>query len=147
MKKRILLAMAILSTSLLAASGDVVLSGTPDINATGTTATKDIQLTGKAVKAVSVESDIPAVDFGTVMLGKTATTSVGLTVGGEKDFKVQLSTNADDITNIAVTGLDEKVTLTSSETLETVSMTLAYTPKTAGEVLNETLTVTATYAD
>lgn len=133
MKKRILLAMAILSTSLLAAPG--------------TTATKNISLTGRAVKAVSVGSDTDSVDFGTVMLGKTATSSVGLTVGGEKDFKVQLSTNADNITNITVTGLEDKVSLTSSTTTVEVPMTLAYTPTAAEEELNATLTVTATYAD
>lgn len=143
MKKRILLAMAILSTSLLAAPGDIIVSGA--VSGVGTTATKDIQLTGKAVKAVSVESDTNSVNFGTVMLGKTATTSVGLKVGGEQDFKVQLSTN--DITNIAVKGLEGEVSLTSSTETMPVEMTLAYTPTVAGEILNETLTVTATYAD
>lgn len=143
MKKRILLAMAILSTSLLAASGEIALSGT--ISGEGTTASKNIALTGKAVKAVSLESDIETVDFGTVMLGKTATTSVGLTVGGEKDFKVQLST--EPVSNIVVTGLTDKITLTSSTETVAVPMTLAYTPTTAGETLSTTLTVTASYID
>lgn len=145
MKKRILLVMAILSTSLLATSGNITLSGTP--SGEGTSDTTTISLAGKAVKAVSVESDVTEVNFGTVMLGKTATTSVGLTVGGEKDFKVQLTTNENEITNIVVTGLEEMVTLTSSTEGIAVPMTLAYKPTTAGETLNATLTVTATYAD
>lgn len=143
MKKRILLTMAILSTSLLAASGDITVSGAP--SGVGTTATKEISLTGKAVKAVSVESDTNSVDFGTVMLGKTATTSVGLSVGGEKDFKVKLSTN--EIANVVVTGLENAVTLVSSDATQEVPMTLAYTPTAAGEGLTATLTVTASYTD
>ncbi|MEG0237343.1 hypothetical protein [Cetobacterium sp.] len=145
MKKRILLAMAILSTSLLAASGNITVSGKPNTSITGTTATTDISLTGRAVKAVTVGSDIPSVDFGTVMLGKTATTSVGLIVGGEKDFKVQLSTN--EIANVVVTGLENAVTLVSSDTTQEVPMTLAYTPTATGEELTTTLTVTASYTD
>ncbi|MGL4902368.1 MAG: hypothetical protein ACRC3I_04800, partial [Cetobacterium sp.] len=81
MKKMILLAMAILSASVLAASGDISISGSA--TGVGTTATKDIGLTGKAVKAVSLSSDIDSVDFGTVMIGKTASTSLDLILGGE----------------------------------------------------------------
>ncbi|MGL5230184.1 MAG: hypothetical protein ACRC8F_05125 [Cetobacterium sp.] len=143
MKKMILLAMAILSASVLAASGDISISGSA--TGVGTTATKDIGLTGKAVKAVSLSSDIDSVDFGTVMIGKTASTSLDLILGGEKDFKVQLS--ADDIPNVVITGLENSVTIADSAATQNVPMTLAYTPTEAGEELNATLTVTAAYTD
>ncbi|MGL5780518.1 hypothetical protein [Cetobacterium sp.] len=143
MKKMILLAMAILSASVLAASGDISISGSA--TGVGTTATKDIGLTGKAVKAVSLSSDIDSVDFGTVMIGKTASTSLDLILGGEKDFKVQLS--AADIPNVVITGLENSVTIADSAATQNVPMTLAYTPTEAGEELNATLTVTAAYTD
>ncbi|MGL4901714.1 MAG: hypothetical protein ACRC3I_01355, partial [Cetobacterium sp.] len=108
-------------------------------------ATKDIGLTGKAVKAVSLSSDIDSVDFGTVMIGKTASTSLDLILGGEKDFKVQLS--AADIPNVVITGLENSVTIADSAATQNVPMTLAYTPTEAGEELNATLTVTAAYTD
>lgn len=141
--KKIIFMGLVISLSALGASGDITMSGS--ISGEGTTATKDIALSGRAVKPVTVDSDIAAVDFGTVMLGKTATTSVELAVGGEQNFKVQLSTAP--INNITVTGLEEKVTLTSSSETVAVPMTLAYTPTAAGETLNATLVVTASYTD
>ncbi|MGL5592565.1 MAG: hypothetical protein ACRDDH_01300 [Cetobacterium sp.] len=143
MKKTILVVMAILSATVLAASGDISISGSA--TGVGTIATKDIGLTGKAVKAVSLSSDIDSVDFGTVMIGKTASTSLDLILGGEKDFKVQLS--ADDIPNVVITGLENSVTIADSAATQNVPMTLAYTPTEAGEELNATLTVTAAYTD
>ncbi|MGL4538715.1 MAG: hypothetical protein ACRCUD_06495 [Cetobacterium sp.] len=143
MKKTILVVMAILSASVLAASGDISISGSA--TGIGTTATKSIDLTGKAVKPVSLSSDIDSVDFGTVMIGKTASTSLDLILGGEKDFKVQLS--AGDIPNVVITGLENSVTIADSAATQNVPMTLAYTPTEAGVELNAMLTVTAAYTD
>lgn len=147
MKKRILLAMAILSTSLLAASGTI--TGTSDkaaISGDGMTKSINLTLSGKAVKPVTLSSnEVTTVEFGTVLLGRTSTAIVPLTVGGESGFNVSLAAEiTGNASNVTVTGLN-KITL--EEANSTVDMTLAYKPTVAGEILNETLTVTATYAD
>ncbi|MGL5367218.1 MAG: hypothetical protein ACRDAG_02815 [Cetobacterium somerae] len=147
MKKRILLAMVILSTSLLAASGTI--TGTSDkaaISGEGMTESINLTLTGKAVKPVTLSSnEVTTVEFGTVLLGRTSTAIVPLTVGGESGFNVSLAAEiTGNASNVTITGLS-KITLEDVDS--TVNMTLAYKPTTAGEILNETLTVTATYAD
>lgn len=147
MKKRILLAMAILSTSLLAAGGTITgTSDTATVSGEGMTKSINLTLNGKAVKSVTLSSnEVTTVDFGTVMLGRTSTATVPLTVGGEQGFNILLTAQTSGNTpNLDISGL-KKITL--GETDSTVDMILAYKPTTAGEVLNETLTVTATYAD
>lgn len=143
MKKRILLALAILSTVAFGETVTGTIEGT--ISGNGMSASKDIILTGRAVKAVELNTEVSTVDFGTVLLGRTSTADVVLVLNGEKDFNVEFV--ATDLTakKVEISGLD-KVKLTGEN--QDITMNLVYTPTaTTDNLENTTLTVTATYAD
>lgn len=143
MKKRILLALAILSTVAFGETVTGTIEGT--ISGNGMSASKDITLTGRAVKAVELNTEVSTVDFGTVLLGRTSTADVVLVLNGEKDFNVEFV--ATDLTakKVKISGLD-KVKLTGEN--QDITMNLVYTPTaTTDNLENTTLTVTATYAD
>lgn len=112
---------------------------------------KDITLTGVSVKALTLTSDTPSVDFGKVMIGGSKTSAdIKLTLEGEAGMLVSLSSDIASITDVAFAttpkdiGAAEKVTLTAGKAEKIIALT--YSPTTDAD-LTATLKITATYDD
>lgn len=115
-------------------------------------ATKDITLTGVSVKALTLDSDTPGINFGKVMIGGSKTSDdIKLTLTGEAEMSVSLSSNIASISEVtfAATPKDigdaEKVTLTAEGKAEKI-IALTYSPIDDAD-LSATLKITATYDD
>ncbi|MGL5230536.1 MAG: hypothetical protein ACRC8F_06900 [Cetobacterium sp.] len=137
MKKRILLALAILSTVAFGA-------GIDDMSAT----TQDITLKGRSVKPVEITADTTEINFGTILVGQISEQKFNVSLIGEPTFSVNLSTTK---TGDSDNTVDVKTDLTGAVALldgtGSKEIVLTYTPLAASHELEATLTVTATYAD
>lgn len=115
-------------------------------------ATKEIKLKGVSVKELKLTSVTTEINFGKVMIGGSKTSDdIVLSLDGEKEMSVSLSSDIADITDVAFAdspkdiGTAEKVTLTAEGT-GTKTIALVYSPTTDAD-LEATLKITATYDD
>lgn len=114
-------------------------------------AVHEIALKGVSVKELKLTSLTTEINFGKVMIGGSKISDdITLSLDGEKEMSVSLSTDIAGITDVAFVeskgiGLNEKVPLdTAGKGSKTIA--LVYSPTTDAD-LEATLKITATYDD